>query len=139
MVHDGDGAVGATDLLRGRAAAAAAANASSGTSTTGSGGGSGEEVFLLDLRAPAEEVAAAVAALWGDVPKLAAVAARALARARSWDEAANAARLVGLVAEAAQAAGVAGGKGEGGRGQGEVGSSVGRDSKSVRACGGCSA
>ncbi|KAG2442073.1 hypothetical protein HYH02_009864 [Chlamydomonas schloesseri] len=105
VVHDGGGAVGATDLLRGGAAAAAAAN-SGRSSSSGS-----EEVFLLDLTAPAGEVAEAVAALWGDVPRLAATAARALARARSWDEAANAAQLVALVAEAQRDAQKSSGRG----------------------------
>ncbi|GFR41507.1 hypothetical protein Agub_g2201, partial [Astrephomene gubernaculifera] len=78
VVHDGDGAVGATDLLR---------------------GGDGE-VFLVDLEAPAEQVAAAVGSILAAPVRLAGTAVRALRKARSWDEAANAAELVRMVQEA---------------------------------------
>ncbi|KXZ56199.1 hypothetical protein GPECTOR_1g172 [Gonium pectorale] len=81
IVHDGNGAVGATDLLRSAAG----------------------EVFLLDLKAPPEQTAAALGALLSQPGRLADTAARAMLRARSWDESANAAELVRLVRGAVEA------------------------------------
>ncbi|PNH12500.1 hypothetical protein TSOC_000582 [Tetrabaena socialis] len=83
IVHDGNGAVGATDLLRG-----------------GSDGGT--EVFLVDLTAPPEQVAAQIDRILDQPALLAATSARACSKARSWDEAANAAELVRMVRQAMQ-------------------------------------
>ncbi|GIL92824.1 hypothetical protein Vretifemale_20301, partial [Volvox reticuliferus] len=76
VVHDG-GSVGATDLMRGLEG----------------------EVILLDLEAPVEKLAAAISRVLEDSQALAATSVRALWRARSWDEAANAAELMRLVRE----------------------------------------
>ncbi|GLC36011.1 hypothetical protein PLESTM_000392500 [Pleodorina starrii] len=78
VVHDGGGAVGATDLMRGPEG----------------------EVFLLDLAAPTDQLAESVSEVLANSAALAATSARAMKRARSWDEAANAAELVRLVREA---------------------------------------
>jgi hypothetical protein len=78
VVHDGNGAVGATDLLS----------------------GDHGEVFLLDLMQPPHQLAEAVGKLLEQPQKLRETAARALRKARSWDVAASAAELVRLVQEA---------------------------------------
>ena len=75
LVHDGDGAVGATDLL----------SAALG------------EVLLADLAGDVGQLADNVQRLLGDASGLLGVAARASEKARSWSEGANAGRLVGLV------------------------------------------
>lgn len=75
MVHDGKGAVGATDLMR----------------------ASHNEVVLMDLTADATLVASEIAALLEGFERLEDVSARAAARARSWDEQANARALADLI------------------------------------------
>lgn len=82
-MHDGNGAVGATDLLS----------------------GDDGEVFLLDLTARPAHVAAAAERLLAAPEGLAATAARAMRKARSWDEAANAGELVALVRQAVEGRG----------------------------------
>ncbi len=76
-VVNGGGTIGATDLLWGDAG----------------------EVCLVSLAQPVGEIADAVERVLGDEQVLAIIAAKALARARSWDEAANAAELMRMVRE----------------------------------------
>ncbi|KAG1669501.1 hypothetical protein FOA52_015668 [Chlamydomonas sp. UWO 241] len=88
LVHDGNGAVGATDLL-----------------STAAG-----EVLLAHLTDPPAALAARVLALLDDPKALLRVAAAAAAKARSWGEGANAGALIALVRgalrRAAEAAGI---------------------------------
>ena len=79
--------MGATDLLR----------ASEG------------EVLLMDLQQGAERLADEVEALLGRPGALLQLARRAAARARSWDEAANARQLTSLIREALAKSSVCGG------------------------------
>lgn len=71
---NGNGAVGATDLLRGPS-----------------------EVFEVDLSMPTAQLAQQVASLWADAAKLVGVSKAAASKARSWTEAANAEMLLSLV------------------------------------------
>ena len=76
MVHDGDGAVGATDLLK------------------------DGEVLLVDMSGPVQYLADQVQRLMEDTSSILSVALRASAKARSWSEAANAARLMNMTKSA---------------------------------------
>jgi phosphate uptake regulator len=81
LCHDGDGAVGATDLL--------SAN---------------DEVILVDLTVSVEQLADQVHKLLESPVRLLRVAQRASNKARSWSEEANAAKLVTLVEKALERA-----------------------------------
>lgn len=77
-MHDGDGAVGATDLLQGSQGA----------------------VLLTDLSAGISQVADFVESVLADEALLSSTAVAAARVARSWDEEANALQLVRFVEEA---------------------------------------
>jgi hypothetical protein len=78
LVHEGGGAVGATDLL---------------SSQNG-------EVFLQDLTVDVKNLADRVERLLSNGTLLLSVAIKAAAKARSWSEAANAAALMEMVQKA---------------------------------------
>jgi hypothetical protein len=80
-VHDGDGAVGATDLMR----------------------SDHEEVLLLDLTWDEAQVAAQVEEVLLDEERLLRMAKAASARARSWSEEENARELLVIIHSAYQA------------------------------------
>lgn len=78
LVHDGSGAVGATDLLR----------------------ASQHEVILIDMKQDTETLITAVEALLADNKRLERVGQLASDRARSWDEETHAKVLVQMTVDA---------------------------------------